>query len=131
MPRPADRSRMNGALVSLEPDPAPIAESAPVEPEALVAVTEAPAQPVSSASAGAFVQVASMPSEADANSQVASQTSKFGSLFEGNQLMVQQVDLGSKGVRYRVRLPAASLTDATRICASIKAKGGDCFATNS
>ena len=57
-------------------------------------------------------------------------TAKYGSLFGGNKLVVQQADLGQKGIRYRVRLPAASLADANNICAQIKAQGGDCFATN-
>jgi hypothetical protein len=57
-------------------------------------------------------------------------TAKYGSLFGGTKLVVQQVDLGQKGVRWRVRLPASSLADAASICAQIKAQGGDCFATN-
>ena len=64
------------------------------------------------------------------SSAVKSATAKWGSLFGGNRLIVQKADLGAKGIRYRVRLPAASLADATRICAEIKANGGDCFATN-
>ena len=57
-------------------------------------------------------------------------TAKYGSFFGGNKLTIQQVDLGQKGVRWRVRLPASSLSDASSICSQIKAQGGDCFATN-
>ena len=45
-------------------------------------------------------------------------------------MVVQRAELGGGRVTYRLRLPANSLQDATRICASIKANGGDCFATN-
>jgi phage host-nuclease inhibitor protein Gam len=76
------------------------------------------------------VQLASSLSEAEANGAVKSETARFGTLFGGNRLVVQQADLGTKGVRWRVRLPAASLADANAICAQIKAQGGDCFATN-
>jgi hypothetical protein len=76
------------------------------------------------------VQLSSQPTEADAQASVKSMTAKYGSLFNGGKLTVQQVDLGQKGVRWRVRLPAGSLTDASGICAQIKAQGGDCFATN-
>jgi hypothetical protein len=92
--------------------------------------TVAPAAPVGSGSAAAYVQIASSLTEAEANGAIKSATAKWGSLFGGNKLIVQKADLGAKGIRYRVRLPSASLADATRICAEIKAQGGDCFATN-
>ena len=80
--------------------------------------------------APAYVQLSSQPSASDAQASVKSMTAKYGSLFGGNTLVVQQVDLGQKGVRWRVRLPADSLSTAASICAQIKAQGGDCFATN-
>lgn len=81
--------------------------------------------------AAAYVQLSSQPSQADAAASVKTMTARYGSLFGGNKLVVQQVDLGQKGVRWRVRLPAESLSDASNICAQIKAQGGDCYATNS
>ncbi len=68
--------------------------------------------------------------EADAQASIRAAQARWGSLFGGNQLIIQRADLGQKGIRYRVRLPASSLQEATQICASIKADGGDCFATN-
>jgi hypothetical protein len=90
------------------------------------ATTAAPA----GRSAAAYVQLSSQPSAADAQASVKSMTSQYGSLFGGGTLVVQQVDLGQKGVRWRVRLPTDSLSAAASICAQIKAQGGDCFATN-
>jgi len=56
-------------------------------------------------------------------------SNRYGSLFGGNSLTIQAANLGQKGTWYRVRLPAASLGEAQRICANIKANGGDCIVT--
>jgi hypothetical protein len=93
----------------------------------IAAPAQVAAAPVSSSSAGAFVQLSSSPSEADANASLRTLNNRYGSLFGGNQLVVQSADLGQKGVWYRVKLPVASLADAQSICASIKANGGDCI----
>ena len=101
----------------------------PVQVAATKPVQATPAAPAGG-SAAAYVQLSSQPSAADAQASVKSMTSKYGSLFGGSTLVVQQVDLGQKGVRWRVRLPTDSLSAAASICAQIKAQGGDCFATN-
>ncbi len=90
-----------------------------------VAATEPVA--VDSGSAAAYVQLSSSPSQSDAQASVRSLTNRFGSLFGGNQLVVQSADLGQKGTWYRVKLPVGSLGDAQNICSSIKANGGDCI----
>jgi hypothetical protein len=96
------------------------------------AATPKPAAPAASSggNAAAYVQLSSQPTEADAQNSMKSMTAKYGALFNGGKLTVQQVDLGQKGVRWRVRLPVGSLTDASSICSQIKAQGGDCFATS-
>lgn len=126
MPRPTDRGRLNGAGGAVAAAPtATIRVNAPASTP-LVAVT----QQATSAGAAAYVQLYSQRSEGDAQASLRNAQSRWGSLFGGNTLEIQRADLGQKGVYYRVRLPAASLQDATQICASIKANGGDCFATN-
>ena len=85
--------------------------------------------PVSSGSAAAYVQLSSSPSEAEAQSSLRSLNNRFGSLFGGNELVIQSADLGQKGTWYRVKLPAASLADAQGVCAEVKANGGDCIVT--
>jgi hypothetical protein len=95
-----------------------------------VAVAETPAAaPVDSGSAQAYVQLSSSPSEAEAQSSLRALNNRFGSLFGGNQLVIQAADLGQKGTWYRVKLPAASLADAQGVCAEVKANGGDCIVT--
>jgi hypothetical protein len=89
----------------------------------------APPAPTSTGNAAAYVQLSSSPSQADAEASLRSLNNRYGSLFGGNQLVVQSADLGQKGTWYRVKLPAASLTDASQVCAQIKANGGDCIVT--
>ena len=91
--------------------------------------TPAAPAPVDSGSAAAYVQLSSSPSEAEAQSSLRTLNNRFGSLFGGNQLVVQSADLGQKGTWYRVKLPSASLADAQSTCSSIKANGGDCIVT--
>jgi hypothetical protein len=88
-----------------------------------------PAAPLNTSTAAAYVQLSSSPSQADAQASVRALNNRFGSLFGGNQLVVQSADLGQKGTWYRVKLPAASLGDASQVCAQIKANGGDCIVT--
>lgn len=126
MPRPVDRSALNaGTATSLDDLPLVDLNEPAAEPAAVV-------QPAATSGSGgaAYVQLSSQPSEADAQAAIQSAQSRWGALFNGNQLIVQRADLGAKGIKYRVRLPASSLQEATQICAAIKSNGGDCFATN-
>jgi len=93
------------------------------------AAQPAQAAPISNGGAAAYVQLSSQPTQGDAQASAKNATAKFGALFNGEKLVIQQADLGQKGVKWRVRLPAASLSQAQNICAQIKAQGGDCFAT--
>lgn len=92
-----------------------------------VQVASADPAPADTGNAAAYVQLSSSPSEADARASLNSLNNRFGSLFGGNQLVIQSADLGQKGTWYRVKLPTASLTDAGSICADVKANGGDCI----
>ncbi len=98
-------------------------------PKKTVLAAPAPVSSGNSGNAAAYVQLSSQPTQADAQASIKAMTAKYGSLFGGNSLTVQQVDLGQKGVKWRVRLPAASFNDASSICSQIKAQGGDCFPT--
>lgn len=130
MPRPADRSALNASTT-----PTDVETASAIKPNApaklpLVDLTEPAAQPAAAGgNAAAYVQLSSQRSEGDARSSLRNAQSRWSGLFAGNALEIQRADLGQKGVYYRVRLPTSSLRDATQICASIKANGGDCFAT--
>jgi hypothetical protein len=78
----------------------------------------------------AHVQLSSQQSAAGAQASANTLQKRFGSLFNGAKLSVIKVDLGAKGVYYRVVMPTSSLGDAQQLCASIKSSGGECVAGN-
>src|SRR6185437_14589549 len=86
------------------------------------AVPQAPITPV------AHVQLSSQQSEAGAQASANTLQRKFGTLFNGAKLSIIKVDLGAKGIYYRVIMPTSSLADAQQLCGSIKSSGGDCVA---
>lgn len=90
----------------------------------------APSQTSGAVDAPAYVQLSSQRSEAEAQAAAQNIINRYGALFGGQQLEIRRVDLGAKGIYYRVRLPANSLQDASQLCNSVKANGGDCFAVN-
>jgi len=77
--------------------------------------------------APAYVQLASQRTEAEARTTAQALVTRYGPLFGGANMEVQRVDLGTRGVFYRVRVPAGSLAEASNICTNVKAAGGDCF----
>ncbi|HEV7278349.1 MAG TPA: SPOR domain-containing protein [Devosiaceae bacterium] len=131
-PRPTDRSRLAGAGQAAASTPATTATANAPASLPLVSLTgdQSAATPAPPVDANAYVQLASLPSEGEARSQVNAMQSRWGNLFGGQSLVVQRAELGGGRVTYRLRLPTGSLQEATQICASIKANGGDCFATN-
>lgn len=116
LPRPGDRTAMVGG--SNAQAAAPVVEATPVSAS-------------SGSIAAAYVQLSSQRSEGEAQASLRQAQSRYGNLLQGNVLEIQRADLGQKGIYYRVRLPSSSLQEATSICASIKANGGECFATGS
>lgn len=118
--RPADRSVLGGGSNQR------VAVAQPTQP---VDLTQAPAAqaaaPVSSRG-GAYVQLSSQTSEGDAQASLRATQSKLSGLLAGRGLDIRQVDLGAKGIRYRVVLPVELFQEATQTCASLKANGVDC-----
>jgi hypothetical protein len=109
--------------------PAPAAETAAIAPPAAAAPAAAAPPPAvtTGSTAPAYVQLSSQRTPEAAEATRRDMASRFGGLFGGAQLEIQQVDLGARGIYYRVRLPAGSLADANALCNQIKANGGDCF----
>lgn len=75
-----------------------------------------------------YVHLGSRASEASAEAVLAEQVGRWGKLFEGHSPLIQRIDLGSKGIRFRVLIKTRTMGDAARICLNIQAAGGDCFA---
>ena len=106
------------------PAPAPVAAAPAEQPVAVPGATEVEAL---GNDAPAYVQLASQRSESEARQTAQAMVSRYGPLFGGANMEVQRVDLGAKGIYYRVRVPANSLEQANNICTNVKAAGGDCF----
>ncbi|KPB01507.1 SPOR domain-containing protein [Ahrensia marina] len=84
--------------------------------------TEAPSTPFS-------VQMASLPSEADAQQSARALTNRFGNVLGGRSLVIRRAEIEGKGTYYRVRVGADSRAEANTLCGQIKSAGGSCFVT--
>ncbi|MFD1251917.1 Sporulation related domain protein [Devosia equisanguinis] len=126
--RPADFAQRVAALQNAAPT-APVTQT--TTPAATTTTTAPVTQPSGVAStvnsAPAYVQLSSQRSEEAARQSAADIVRRFGPVFGGTSLEVQRVDLGERGIFYRVRAPADSLQSANMLCNNIKAAGGDCF----
>ena len=93
--------------------------------------TSAPAVTATSGpDAPAYVQLSSQRSEEAARSTLSGINQRFATLFNGANAFIRRVDLGDRGIFYRVLVPSNSAADANGVCASVKAAGGDCFVRN-
>lgn len=98
------------------------------EPVAPVAAAQRPDVTANSTEAPAYAQLSSQRSPEVAQQIANDLTARYASLLNGARLEVTRADLGSRGIYYRVRVPAASRAIATQFCSSVRASGGDCLA---
>lgn len=127
VPRPAGLSLPSASAQT----PAPATQAvAAVQPIATPAPATTPTAVATPSTAGAWVQLSSQRSEEVARAGLGELQSRYGSLFNGASLEVSRVDLGDRGIYYRVRLPQPSMADANSVCNAIKGQGGDCFVLN-
>jgi hypothetical protein len=100
------------------------------QPKTTQVATAAPvaAQPQQAASAGGYgIQIASLPSEDEANKSFASLSKKFASVLAGRSHEIRKADIAGKGTFYRVRIPAGSKDEAAALCEQYRAAGGTCL----
>lgn len=109
--------------------------AAPAKVAKTVTAKPAPAKPVAQAPAatgGAYVlQIGAYKSEAEANAAWKAYQRRHP-IVGGYTPDIKRVDLGAKGVWYRLRI--GSFTDragASALCAKLKADGGGCFPAKS
>jgi hypothetical protein len=95
--------------------------TAPANPAPIVAVNTPPP-------AGSYVvQVAAQKTEADAAATWQQLQQKYSSVLGGQQASIRRVDLGERGVFYRAQVgPFGSRGQASEVCQSLKAAGGEC-----
>ena len=103
--------------------PSPVNVSATTQP-----ATAQTLQPVSNPTN--FVQIASFREQGVAQETAANMQARYASALRGGRLEVRRVDLGDRGIFYRVLLPTASAAEASSVCNAIQNAGGDCFPRN-
>jgi len=108
---------------------APARAATPAVRTAAVAPKQiAPAAAASGTGGGYAVQVSSQRSEAEAQAAFRDQMSKYPDQLGGKQPLIHKVDLGAKGIYYRVMVgPFATGSEASALCSSLKAAGGQCI----
>lgn len=97
-------------------------------PQQVAAAT--PATTSAAVPAGTYVvQIASLPSQAEAEKSARTMSGKYGSVIGGRSLDIKAADIPGKGTFYRVRVVAGSKDEANALCTKLKAAGGSCLVT--
>ncbi|MFT4181543.1 MAG: SPOR domain-containing protein [Rhizobium sp.] len=127
--QPAKAAAADSANATARPAAAPAQPKPQPQQVASASPAAAPAAPAASASAsGAYgVQIASLPSEAEAQRSQANMKAKFASVIGGHPLEIRKADIAGKGTYYRVRVVAGSKDEAADLCQRFRAAGGTCL----
>jgi hypothetical protein len=117
----------NAAPSRAAPTPAPAAP-APAAPARTAAVAPQAPAAASTGGSGSYVQVSSQRSEGEAQAAFRSLQAKFPDQLGGRQPSIHKADLGAKGTYYRAMVgPFANAGEASQLCSSLKAAGGQCL----
>ncbi|WP_018239644.1 SPOR domain-containing protein [Ensifer sp. BR816] len=120
--RPATEAPAAKAPEAKTPEGQAATETAAVQPTAPLATASVPA--------GSYVvQIASLPSEAEAQKSYNSLAAKFASVIGGRGVDIRKAEIAGKGTYYRVRIPAGSRDEANSLCSRYKSAGGSCLVT--
>ena len=123
LPPPPAASTLGALTPQPAAQPAAAPSSAATASSTIPGAVEVDALPNSAA---AYAQLASLRTEEEARQAAQNLVNRFGPLFGGANMEVQRVDLGARGIYYRVRVPANSREAANNICTNVVAAGGDC-----
>ncbi|MBP1886995.1 SPOR domain-containing protein [Sinorhizobium mexicanum] len=129
-PAPVPQTRPTGQADAAAA--ANVAKTPAANKPAIETANAAPAAPLATASvpAGSYViQIASLPSEAEAQKSYNSLSAKFASVIGGRGVDIRKAEIAGKGTYYRVRIPAGSREEANALCSRYKGAGGSCLVT--
>jgi SPOR domain len=106
----------------------PKPEKSVAEATAAATATQAPAVDATPATAsdGWAVQLAAPRSEAEAKSEAARLTGKYGAELNGSPIGVHKAVVNGETI-YRLRVVGLTKADAAALCARLKGEGGECF----
>lgn len=88
---------------------------------------EKPAETAAVPTGGYVIQIASLPSEAEAQSSYSKLSTKFASVIGGRGVDIKRAEVKNKGTYYRVRIPAGNKQEAQALCSQYKKAGGSCL----
>ncbi|RFB94499.1 sporulation protein [Rhizobium leguminosarum bv. trifolii] len=124
--RPVDQPVNVVGTVTEKGNVRPAAQQPKTEVAAAAPAAAKPQQ--QAASAGGYgIQIASLPSEDEANKSYASLSKKFAGVLGGRAHEIRRADVAGKGTFYRVRIPAGSKDEAAALCEQYRAAGGSCL----
>ncbi|RDV01076.1 SPOR domain-containing protein [Undibacter mobilis] len=122
---PPPPAQPSNAPLSLNPNAQPARAAAPAR---VAAQTPAPAPQTAAATAGGYaVQVSAQRSEGEAQAAFQALQGKFPNQLGGRAPFIKRVDLGDKGIYYRAMVAVGSSGEASELCSSLKAAGGQCI----
>lgn len=113
-----------------------VTENGKVKPASTEAAAEqqtasidpAAAQPVAAPASGSYgIQIASLPTEADAKASIGKMSAKFGGVLGGRPIGIRQANIPNKGTYFRLRVDVGSKEQAIALCTKLKAAGGSCL----
>ncbi len=90
-------------------------------------VSATPQQSAAVVPGGYFIQVASLPSQAEAQKSYQNLSSKFGNVIGGRGVDIKAAEIAGKGTFYRVRIPAGNKDQAVQLCEKYRSAGGSCL----
>lgn len=132
---PAEPARVETAAAPAVSAPVPTARPAEQPVNVVSTVTERgnvkPAETATTSSsvpAGSYViQIASLPSEADAQKSYKNLSAKFGNVIGGRAYEIKKAEIAGKGTYYRLRIVGGSKDEAVALCERYRAAGGTCL----
>lgn len=131
VPRPGDQPVrvVNNQTTAPAAKPVETAAARPVTPaEQAPVAAAAPAAGQTTIPAGTYsIQIASLPSEAEAQKSYKNLSTKFASVIGGRAMQIVKADIAGKGTYYRVRIAGGTKDEAVALCERYRAAGGSCL----
>jgi len=129
-PLPAARPSSQPAnVVATVTNQGNVRPTAPAQPQAAQQQTAAatPAATSTPSAGGYYIQIASLPSQAEAQKSYQNMSAKFGSVIGGRGVDIKAAEIAGKGTFYRVRIPAGDKNEAVALCEKFRSAGGSCL----
>ncbi|MBL0374892.1 SPOR domain-containing protein [Rhizobium sp. KVB221] len=125
--RPVDQPVNVVGAVTDQGNVRPVDDAGNVQQVAAADPVAKPAENVAVPAGSYVIQIASLPSESDAQASYNKLSSKFASVIGGRGVDIRKAEIKNKGTYYRVRIPAGSKQQAQALCEQYKQAGGSCL----